>query len=70
MAIESMLRSWETLTFTALHGRPERQHIHRVAEDLIDIAIDHGLEQLLPRETTTFERQSEEGLQQTTIELA
>jgi len=50
-------------------SRPGYQHIHHEAEELIDIAIDHGLEQLLPRGTTTFERQNEEGLQQTTIDL-
>jgi len=54
-----------------LWSRPGYEHIHTEADELIDLAADHELTQLLPRGTITFERQGEgeTGMQQTTIDL-
>lgn len=49
---------------------PSYSHVHDEADELINIAADYGLTQLLPVGTTTYEKQLEDGtICKTTIDL-
>ena len=51
-------------------ARPDYDHRHEEADDLIRVAEDHGLELLTPPGTITYEKHTGRGSQQTTIDLA
>ena len=50
-------------------ARPDYNHRHEEADDLIRIAEDHGLELLTPPGTITYEKHTGRGTHQTTIDL-
>lgn len=53
-----------------LWTRPGYGHVHAEADELIELTADLGLQLLLPRGTTTYEKHTIDGLQETTIDLA
>ncbi|ODM14238.1 hypothetical protein SI65_10346 [Aspergillus cristatus] len=50
-------------------ARPDYNHRHEEADDLIRVAEDHGLELLTPPGTITYEKHTGRGSHQTTIDL-
>lgn len=51
-------------------ARPDYNHRHEEADELVNLAADHGLELLTPPGTITYEKHTGRGRHQTTIDLA